>query len=73
LTPEERLDRIERSLDRHIEFVGQSLTALSREVTQLSQQVAKTAAAQEQTEIRLQTLIEHVNRIAGRVDKLEQQ
>ena len=57
MTPEERLDRIERSLERHIEFVGQSLTALSQEVSQVSQQVAKTAAAQEQTETRLQTLI----------------
>src|SRR3989442_7404236 len=73
VTPEERLDRIERSLDRHIEFVGLSLTALSQQIGEVSQQVARTAAAQEQTEARLQTLIEHVDRIAGRVDKSEQQ
>jgi hypothetical protein len=65
MTPEERLERIERSLERHIQFVGDSLVALS-------QQVTRTAAAQEETESHLQRLIEQVDRIAGRVDKLEQ-
>jgi hypothetical protein len=64
MTPEERLDRMEQSLDRHIQFVGQALTALTA-------QVDRTAAAQEETERRLQELIRHTDGIDGRVKKLE--
>lgn len=52
---EERFERMERMLDRQIEFVGKSLD-------QLTQQVNRTAAAQEVTELRLQELIRHLDR-----------
>ena len=64
MTPVERLTRIEQALDKHIEFVGASLIELGK-------QVDRTAAAQEVTETRLQTLIVHLDRVVDRVDKLE--
>lgn len=64
MTPEERLDRIEESLERHIQFVGQALD-------RLTEQVNRTAAAQEVTEQRLQELIFHVDGIDARMKKLE--
>jgi serine/threonine protein kinase len=42
--------RIEQALDKQIGFVGASLTRLERQVTETSQQVVRTAAAQELTE-----------------------
>ena len=82
MTPEERLGRIEKALDRHIEFVGQSIVRseeiLNRHIEfvghsldRLAEQVNRTAAAQQVTEKRLQELITHVDRVDGRVKRLE--
>jgi hypothetical protein len=78
MTPEERFERIEHNLDRlsermdrHIEFVGATFIRLEENLTALTQQVNRTAAAQEVTEKRLQELIRHVDGIDGRVKKLE--
>jgi phage shock protein A len=75
---EEKLARIEKSLDRHIDFVGTSLarldtslTRLEEQVAQTSQQVNRTSAAQEITERRMQELIGKVDSVDSRVDKLE--
>ena len=62
MTPEERLTRIEKALDKHIEFVGSSIVGLNDVFRLLAQQVNRTAAAQEITEERLQALIEQVAR-----------
>ena len=68
---EERLTRIEKNLDRHIEFVGTSLSRLEEQVAETSKQVNRTAAAQEITEKRMQDLIGKIDGIDGRVDRLE--
>jgi DNA repair exonuclease SbcCD ATPase subunit len=68
---EDRLTRIEKNLDRHIEFVGTSLARLEAQVAETSKQVNRTAAAQEITEKRMQDLIGKVDGIDSRVDKIE--
>jgi hypothetical protein len=64
VTPEDRIDRIEKSLDRHIEFVGKSRD-------RLTEQINRTATAQDVTEKRLQELITPVDGSDGRVKSLE--
>ena len=64
MTPEERLDRMEQILDRHIQFVGETLIELAK-------QVNRTAAAQEVTEAALQKLIERVDHHEERLQRLE--
>ena len=100
MTPEERIDRIEKALDRHIELVGQNIVRIEQSLDRhielvgqsivrieqsldrhiefvghsldrLAEQVNRTAAAQEVTEKRLQELITHVDRVDGRVKRLE--
>jgi ABC-type transporter Mla subunit MlaD len=68
---EARMARLEKNLDRHIEFVGASLTRLEQQVSQTAQQVNRTAAAQEVTETRLRELITHVDRLVERMDRLD--
>ena len=46
--------------------------ALTTQMKALTASVSRVSAAQEATEERLQRLIDHVDRISGRVDKLEQ-
>jgi len=72
MSTDERLDRIERLLERHIDLVGQSLLRLEEQVRETSQQVARTSASQEVTEERLQRLIQHVDHLTERLDNLEQ-
>ncbi len=64
MTPEERITRLEKALDRHIEFVGLAIAETER-------QIQRTAAAGEVTEERLQRLINHVDHMDRRIDKLE--
>ena len=82
MTPEERIARIEKSLDRHIEFVEQSIVrveqSLDRQIEfvgksldRLTERVNRTVAAQEVTEKRLQDLITHVDGSDGHVKRLE--
>lgn len=71
MTPEERLDRMDKTMDRHIAFVAESLAESARQIAELTKQVNRTAAAQEVTEGALQKLIARVDNHEERLGRLD--
>ena len=81
MTPEERFIKIENLLqaivEKQVEFesehgkIQSEQKETATQLRQLTEQVNRTAAAQEVTEKRLQELIAHVDGIDGRLKKLE--
>ena len=81
MTPEQRLTKIENLLltitdiqAKHEDEIGQlkdSQKKTDEQLRLLAQSMNRLSDMQERTEARLISLIEHVDRVVGRVDKLE--
>ena len=84
MTPEERIERIEKALDRHIEFVGtqiekqnegiRDLITVSRTLfdaqTHTDAQIKELSQAQKHTDEKLKALIDTVHEHEGKIDAL---